>query len=194
LLQAADCLQKRIVQNSKEILPLADAIFLDIRQRHGPVGRVLDLISRFFAICAGIVLTLMALMSLASILGRTFFDKPILGDFELVQIMSAIAVSMTLPFCQMIRGHIIVDFFTTAMPKRVNLVLDVIASLLLALAGFIMSWHIAGGMIDLRQTGDASMLLNIPLWYAYVPMVPSFLLLGCAALYTAWNDLQGEKA
>ena len=65
------------------------------------------------------------------------------------------------------------------------------ASLLLAVAAFIFSWRIAIGMLELRGNGDASMLLNLPTWWGYVPMVPSFFLLGCAALYTAWVDLTG---
>jgi hypothetical protein len=34
---------------------------------------------------------------------------------------------------------------------------------------------------------DATMLLNLPTWWGYAPMAPSFFLLGCAALYTAWK-------
>ena len=50
----------------------------------------------------------MALMSVDSIVGRAFFDKPLLGDDELVPMMSAVAVTMALAFCQMVRGHVIV--------------------------------------------------------------------------------------
>lgn len=173
---------------------MADAVFVDSDARPSAlVGRVLNTTCRFFAICAGIMLILMALMSLASIAGRTFFDKPILGDYELVQMMSAVAVAMSLPFCQIIRGHIIVDFFTTALPKPANRFLDIVASLVLAVAGFVFSWRIWLGMLELRENGDASMLLNLPTWWGYAPMVPSFFLLGCAALYTAWTDVTGAQ-
>ncbi len=174
---------------------MADAIFVDSDARPTAlVGMVLNACCRFFAICAGILLILMALMSLTSIVGRTLFDKPIMGDYELVQMMSAVAVAMSLPFCQMIRGHIIVDFFTTAFPKPANKFLDIVASVMLAIVGFVFSWRILLGMFDLRENGDASMLLNIPTWWGYAPMVPSFLLLGCAALYTAWTDMTGARA
>jgi TRAP-type C4-dicarboxylate transport system permease small subunit len=174
---------------------MADAIFVDSDARPTAlVGRVLNACCRFFAVCAGALLILMALMSLTSIVGRTLFDKPIMGDYELVQMMSAVAVAMSLPFCQIIRGHIIVDFFTTALPKSANKFLDIIANLLLAVAGFVFSWRIGVGMIDLHGNGDASMLLSIPTWWGYAPMVPSFFLLGCAALYTAWVDFNGVSA
>lgn len=171
---------------------MADAVYVDIESGpRDPVGRVLNKTCRVFAICAGIMLILMALMSLTSIVGRSVLDKPILGDYELVQAMSAIAVAMSLPFCQMIRGHIIVDFFTTGLPARVNSKLDILASLVLAVAGFLFAWRISLGMIELRSNGDGSMLLNLPTWWGYLPMVPSFFLLGCAALYTAWVDITG---
>lgn len=170
---------------------MAEALYVETGRPAGPVGRLLDALCRLFAVGGAIVLISMAAMSLASILGRTFFDVPILGDYELVQTMSAIAISMTLPFCQMARGHVIVDFFTLWCPKRVNRALDLIAALLLALAGFVVSWRVTVGMLDLRANGDASMLLGVPTWIAYAPMIPSFFLLGCAALYTAWLDSRG---
>ena len=174
---------------------MAEALFVDSDARPDAlIGRVLHKLCRFFAVCAGILLILMALMSLTSIVGRSLFDKPILGDYELVQILSAVAVTMSLPFCQMIRGHIIVDFFTTALPRKVNRAFGVLASRILAVAGFVFSWRIGIGMLDLRENGDASMLLNVPTWWGYAPMVPSFFLLGCAALYTAWVDFTGARA
>jgi TRAP-type C4-dicarboxylate transport system permease small subunit len=174
---------------------MADALYVDADARPDAlIGRVLNNVCRFFAVCAGIMLILMALMSLTSIVGRTLFDKPILGDYELVQMMSAVAVTMSLPFCQMIRGHIIVDFFTTGLSPRINKVLDIVAALVLAVAAFIFSWRIALGMVDLYGNGDASMLLNLPTWWGYAPMVSSFFLLGCTALYTAWVDFTGARA
>ncbi|MGQ0711672.1 MAG: TRAP transporter small permease [Rhodoferax sp.] len=168
---------------------MADAVFVDKACGPAdPVGRVLNRLARALAVAAGLVLVLMALMSLASIVGRTLLDKPILGDYELVQSMSAVAVALTLPFCQMIRGHIIVDFFSTGFPKRLNRGLDALANLVLGLAGFLVAWRTAVGMVGLYASGDASMLLNLPIWWAYVPMVPAFFLLGCTGLYAAWVD------
>ncbi len=174
---------------------MADAIYVDKdAQPVALVGRVLNKLCRAFAVGSGLTLIAMALMSLTSIVGRSLFSKPILGDYELVQMMSAVAVTMALPFCQMIRGHIIVDFFTANAPKKFNRACDIVASLILSVAGFVFAWRITIGMFELRNSGDASMLLTMPIWWGYLPMVPSFFLLGCAALYTAWVDLTGAEA
>ena len=172
---------------------MADAIFTEAGHHYGPIGRVLDSLSRAFAVCSGITLTGMALMSLASVIGRAAFSKPITGDYELVQVMTAIAVSMSLPFCHMVRGHVIVDFFTLSLPKRLNDYFDLGANLLLTVGAFVLSWRMSVGMFELRKTGDATMLLNLHIWYVYIPMVLSFFLFGCNALYAAWEDFTGER-
>lgn len=168
---------------------MADAVFIDATRPRDPVGRVLDRVARFFALCSGLMLIAMALMSVYSIVGRSLLGKPVLGDYELVQMMSAVAVTMALPFCQMVRGHIIVDFFTVRLPPRANAALDTVAALLLALCAFVLAWRVGLATLEFRQNHDASMLLNLPTWWGYAPMAPSFFLLGCAALYTAWHHV-----
>lgn len=153
------------------------------------VGRALDAVCRAFAIGGGLMLAAMALMMVFSIARRAVDGTPVQGDFELVQYATAITVSMFLPFCQMVRGHIIVDFFTMNVSRGVRAALDAFAGLLLAAAAFLVAWRLGVGLGELRTNGDSSMILGVPTWYAYVAMVPSFTLLGCAALYTAANDL-----
>lgn len=172
---------------------MADAVFEEAHTVYGPVGRVLDALSRLFAIGSGVVLTVMALISLASVVGRAVFAYPIMGDYELVQMMSAAAVAMALPFCQMVRGNVIVDFFTAGCSASFNRFFDLIANLLLTIGAFAFAWRMSVGLLELRRTGDASMLLNLPTWWTYIPMVLSFTLLGCVSLYSAWEDFTGER-
>jgi TRAP-type C4-dicarboxylate transport system permease small subunit len=168
---------------------MADAVFVDVSNPKDPIGIVLDRVSRVFAVCSGLMLIAMALMSVYSIVGRSLLSKPLLGDYELVQMMSAIAVTMALPYCQMVNGHIIVDFFTTRLSPRTNGVLDTFASLLLAVCAFAFAWRLVVATFDFKQNMDATMLLNLPTWWGYAPMGPSFFLLGCAALYTAAKQI-----
>ncbi len=173
---------------------MSEASFVDRSQPTDPIGRILDRVCRLFAICSGLMLIAMALMSVYSILGRAFFDKPLLGDYELVQMMSAVAVTMALPFCQMAKGHVIVDFFTARNPARANAALDLIAALLMAVCAFALSWRIGLATIEFARNNDASMLLNLRTWWGYAPMGPSFFLLGCAALHTAWRHAVEVRA
>jgi TRAP-type C4-dicarboxylate transport system permease small subunit len=122
--------------------------------------------------------------------GRSFFDAPLVGDYELVQLLSAVAVAMALPYANWIGAHVIVDFFTAKAPRKANAFMDTVAHLLLAFFAGLLSWRLFVGMLDLRSTFDASMLLDIPTWWAYAPMVPSFALLCATSLYAAADNLR----
>lgn len=169
---------------------MAEAVpVLSARQYRG-LGWVLNSLCKLLATLSGLTLLAMAFMSLRSIIGRAFFDAPLTGDYELVQFMCAGAVAMALPYTHWISGHVIVDFFTAKAPPKVNAVLDLAAHLLLAFFAALLSWRIWIGLNDLRGNFDASMLLEIPTWWAYVPLVPSFALLSLTALYRAGEKLK----
>ncbi len=169
---------------------MADILFTETGQRYTGVGLGLDRLCKLLAIASGISLLVMALLSLRSIVGRTFFDSALQGDYELVQMLSAIAVAMALPYANWIGGHVIVDFFTAKAPAKANALMDMVAHLLLALFSAVLAWRLGVGMVDLRGNHDASMMLNIPTWWSYAPMVPSFALLAATSLYTAAGHLR----
>lgn len=173
---------------------MADILVTNTLTDHSGVARWLDRACKALAITAGLTLLGMAFMSLWSIVGRALFDKPVLGDFEMVQMLSAVAVAMCLPYAHWIGGHVIVDFFTTGARPRTNALLDLIANLVMAIFSLVIGWRTLVGLLDLRANFDASMLLSIPTWWAYVPLVPSFLLLGLTALYAAGQNLRKLRA
>lgn len=159
-----------------------------------PVGRALFFLSRAFAGVGGLVLLSVAVMSVASIGSRVFVGTALLGDFELVQIGSAIAVTAFLPWGQMRGSHVLVDFFTTGVSPRWRARLDGVGALLLAACAGLVTWRMAIGTVGLKDSGETSMLLGVPIWYAYACMTPSFLLLAVTALYTARSKFRGEGA
>lgn len=151
----------------------------------GAVGRLVHALAVGFALAGGLVLAGMTLMSTASILGRWLLATPIPGDYEVAQLGTAMAVAAFLPYCDLRGGHVLVDFLTAKSPPRLRAALDVVGSLAIAVVGFLLAWRLALGMLDLRQYGETTMVLGIPTWYAYAPMVPSFALLGIVAAYRA---------
>lgn len=169
---------------------MADILISETNRRYTGVGLVLDWLCKGMAVVSGVTLTVMALMSMRSIVGRSFFDAPLVGDYELVQLLSAVAVAMALPYANWIGAHVIVDFFTAKAPRKVNAFMDTVAHLLLAFFAGLLSWRLFVGMLDLRSSFDASMLLDIPTWWAYAPMVPSFALLCATSLYAAADNLR----
>lgn len=169
---------------------MAELVTTDVSQARGPAGQLLEKCCKFFAVIAGLVLTGMAFMSIVSITGRLVLSSPIVGDYELVQMLCAIAVSMSLPYTHWIKGHVIVDFFTVNANPRFNAALDSVAHLLLAFFSVVLTWRMWVSTWELKAAEDASMLLSIPTWWTYLPMVASFALLSLTSLYTAANSLK----
>ncbi len=158
------------------------------------LGVLLFRLSRAFALAGGCVLIAMMLMSLVSIFGRAFLNRPLAGDYELVQLGCAIAVSAFLPFCQMRGGHVLVDFFTANSRPSVRAALDAIGAALLGVAAAVFAWRLAAGAIGMRVANDQTTILAIPTWWVMALMVPSFALFAAAGFYTAWQHWRSSHA
>ena len=39
-------------------------------------------------------------------------------------------------------------------------------------------------MMEMREYGETSMVISLPIWWGYIPVVPAFVLLGITALRT----------
>lgn len=161
-----------------------------IVQKRAPVddvGRALLAIAKAFALGGGLVLIGLTVMSLVSVVGRAAFAKPLPGDYELIQLGSAIAVAAFLPLCQMRGGHVLVDFFTANSRASVRATLDTLGAVLMGIAAAVFTWRMIAGAIGLQQANDQTTILEIPTWYAVALMVPSFALFSLAGFYTAWE-------
>lgn len=156
--------------------------------------RAVDGLARAFAFGGGAVLVALTGMSVASIIGRALFGRPVPGDFELVQVGCGVAIAAFLPYCQLQRGNIIVDFFTVRASPRVQGALDAFGALVLALVMAVLAWRTAIGMETVRAAGEVSMIVGFPIWIGYAAIVPSLALAALVALSTAresWKAVRG---
>ena len=146
---------------------------------------MLERLARICALLAGALIAFMVLLTCFSIVGRETVGHTITGDFELVGLATGAAVGLFMPLCQLHRGNIVVDFFTAKAPKRVNRVLDRIGAFLLAACCALLAWRAALGGLSSYNSHNSTMLLGVPEWYAYAPMVPGFALTALIGLKQA---------
>jgi TRAP-type C4-dicarboxylate transport system permease small subunit len=158
------------------------------------VARLLDVLARAFAFAGGAVLVVMTGMSVVSIVGRTLFGTPVPGDFELVQVGSAAAIAAFLPYCQLRRGNIIVDFFTARASPRVQGVLDAFGALLLTAVLALLAWRTAVGLGTVRASAEVTMITGFPVWLGYAAIVPSLVLATVVGLFTVLESLKAARA
>ena len=113
---------------------------------------VLERLAKGSALLAGLLMVAIALLTCVSLLGRNAVGVTLAGDFELTGIAAGAAVALFLPWCQLRRGHIIVDFFTARAGERTNARLDRIGALALGAMLAILAWRsTVGGFNALRS-------------------------------------------
>ncbi|MBC7609750.1 MAG: TRAP transporter small permease [Polaromonas sp.] len=145
--------------------------------------KILETLSKLSAILAGLLMTLITVLTCISIIGRETMGKTVPGDFELVGLATGAAIGLFMPLCQLQRGNIIVDFFTARVPHRINEKLDRLGAFLLAASFLLLAWRAGLGGLNSWQTNSSTMLLGVPEWYAYITMVPGFVLTAMVALH-----------
>jgi len=137
---------------------------------------MLERLARICALLAGALIAFMVVLTCLSIIGRETIGRTLTGDFELVALATGAAVGLFMPLCQIHRGNIVVDFFTAKAPKPVNRALDRFGAFLLALCCALLAWRAGLGGLSSFRSHNSTMLLGVPEWYAYAPMVPGFAL------------------
>jgi TRAP-type C4-dicarboxylate transport system permease small subunit len=147
--------------------------------------KLLDTLARIFAVLAGLLLTFITLMTCASLIGRNTTGATIVGDFELTGVATGAAIALFMPFCQMRRGNIIVDFFTAKLPGKTNEGLDRFGAFLLALVFALLAWRTTLGGINSYDTHSETQILGFPEWVTYAGMAPAFVLTSAIGLWQA---------
>ena len=147
--------------------------------------RTLELLAKFCAILAGALLTAITLMTCASLIGRNTIGLTVAGDFELTGVVAGAAIALFMPWCQLKRGNIIVDFFTAKASAQTNARLDQFGALLVALMMAILAWRTTLGGLSAWRNQSGTMMMGFPEWIVYAAMVPPLLLTAVIALYHA---------
>ena len=144
-------------------------------------------LSRAMAWFGGVVLTLIALVSVASIVGRALSGyglAPVPGDFELVEAGTALAVFSFLPLAQLRRGHASVDLFWSLYPVPLQRLLEGLADALMLTVWLLLVWRMGVAMLDYRANGEVTFILQFPVWWGYAASMP-LAVFGC--IVYAWR-------
>ena len=159
-----------------------------------PVGRVLYLISKWMAVFGGVILFILAILTTISVFGRKFFDAPVPGDFELVAIGTGVAVFACLPYCQLMRGNVLVDFFMNNAPTRAKTIADIIAGLIFLAIGLMLTWRMIYGAIDMHDVNEVSMTIGFPRWTTFPISIVFMSFLVIIIIYTLGRSIAETRA
>jgi TRAP-type C4-dicarboxylate transport system permease small subunit len=134
-------------------------------------------LSRALAWLGGVVLVLISVISVTSILGRALSVVglgPVPGDFELVEMGTALAVFCFLPWCHLKSGHAFVDILWNTYPAWLRRALQVLTELLTLVVWGLLIWRMSVALSDYHENGETSFILGVPVWWGYAAsMLPA---------------------
>ena len=159
----------------------------------GPFGAALYRAAVGVAAFGGLSLLAITVLTAASIVGREAFSAPVPGDFELVEIGCAVAIFAFLPYCQLVRGNVIVDLFTEWTSLRTRASLDCLANLAFTVIAAALTWRTLLGALDIWTYGEETMVLRVPLWWGFVAGILGLGFLTVVCAYTAWRSLNEAR-
>lgn len=128
-----------------------------------------DRVVRAVALLGGVLLVALSVMVVVSVTLRSDLvgAAGVPGDFELVQMATAVAAFCFLPYCQLKRGNIFVDTFTLKLPKRWQHRIDACWDVVYALVMALIAWRLGVGARAAFASGENTMVLQLP---SYLPI------------------------
>ena len=150
-----------------------------------PRGGAVGGMARMLALLGGAALLATAALSTWSVVQRWLTRQPVPGDFELVSLGSGIAVFGFLAYGTWTRSNILVDTFTTWLPRRAAQAVDAFWTLVWAGAAALLAERLLRGAVETRTSGTTTMVLGLPTWWAVALGSLGFAATAVAALWWA---------
>ena len=142
-------------------------------------------VARLFALAGSAIALAAGAMVVTSVALRALTTRPIQGDVELTQFGVALAISLALPWCQLRGTNIIVDFFTQRLRAPHLRGLDAIGAILIGAMCLLLAWRTGVGAWSVREAGETSMILGLPMWWVYASLAPGLALTALIAFVQA---------
>jgi TRAP-type C4-dicarboxylate transport system permease small subunit len=132
--------------------------------------------STYLSYIGNVALAAMMLLATVDVIGRYFFNSPVLGAYEVTEYLMLIMVFSFLALAQSAKAHISVDIVFNRLPARLRPVLERLNHLICLLMMIMVSWMSVQRIWELKRTGEQSVLLKIPDYPFAI-----FLVIGCLA-------------
>jgi TRAP-type C4-dicarboxylate transport system permease small subunit len=122
-------------------------------------------------IAAALMFCLM-LLTCVDVVGRYFFNKPVVGGFELTEMLLAALIFAGLPLVTLRGDHITVDLFDPVTPDWLFRIQHVLATLIGACCTGYLAWCLWLRAVGLDRAGETTSQLQFRIaWLAYAMAV-----------------------
>lgn len=106
----------------------------------------------------------MLAIQVANIIGRKFFDWPVVGTVELTRMLLAVVVFLGLAHSEDLGDHITIDIIYVRLGRRMRAAFNVFANTLSVAIVGLMAYQLYDYTLFTRGTGEETGILEWPIW------------------------------
>jgi TRAP-type C4-dicarboxylate transport system permease small subunit len=154
--------------------------------------RFLTRVCERVALIGGVALLGTMTTMLVTVIGAAF-NRPLLGDSEIVELLGGIAVFAFLPYCHLRGANIIVDYFTQPLPRAARDWLDAVMNAAFACVALLLTWRLIDGGLTAFERNRRSMFLQLPDWWGYAVGAVAMSLWVVVCVFVAWERAQRAR-
>ena len=121
-------------------------------------------VTQHVALAGGVILLAIMALTVLDVGGRYLLNRPLVGAFELTEVMMSALVASGLAYCGMRRGHVAVDVFFQKFPGALQRPIVLISNLLVLGLLFLATYQSAVQAREIQSDGTVTGYMAIPLF------------------------------
>ena len=139
--------------------------------------KIVTKIAQISGLLGTFMLAGLMLMTVADVFLRKFFNKPILGSFEITEYLLVVVVFFAIPWAAMNRVNVRVDLIVGKFTPKLLAKFDAVTCVLSLFVTGIFAWYTVPQVIYEFRLYRVSDMLEIPTWPFYLMVALGFFLL-----------------
>jgi len=148
----------------------------------GALDRFSGYVEDFANFMAALAIFLLMLLGTAQIVLRSFFNSPIPGYIDLVELSMAGMAFLGAAYCQRLGAHIRMEILVSNLKGRWLWAFEIFGTLVALLIIAILAWYAWGHFERSYQLGDSTIDAEYPVWPSKL-LVPLAFALWCVRLF-----------
>jgi C4-dicarboxylate transporter, DctQ subunit len=156
----------------------------------GAVDRFVFRIEKLTAFLCGLSIFALMILGVVHVLGRKFFNMPIEGYIDIVEIMMAFMVFLAIAYTERLGGHIRMELFVSKLKGRWLALFELVGVVLglgLTAVLIVYSWDHA---MRAYYLGDSTIDVQLPLWPSKIVVPIALTMLFVRFLVSLWACLR----
>jgi len=126
--------------------------------------KMLHKIVFFLCVIGAVAMFFIMLLTVADVIGRSFFTRPIIGTYEISRYFLVVIVLLGIGYAQQTGQHVAVDYFVSKLPPRGQFVFENIATALGFVFFALVAWQGWKGGRHSMHSNLVSDTISIPLY------------------------------